>query len=247
MPYPDKKVLLSPDAIPQMKSSPQLQKLFREQGPLLILIGLITAVFGLQFFSGGEWARPFMVVPADVVSAWEVVREGNMTRSEAAAFGTLLSSAFLHADMEHLLYNMVFLWIFAALAAELLGHARMILIFIVTAIAGSVTHTLLNPGDAIPMLGASGAVMGFEGAYLGMAMRWRLPDPHVWPMARPIPPAQLAALAVIGIVFDFMGIMDHGQSGIAYGAHIGGFLAGLILAATILGAPKVDSDRRGTD
>src|SRR5690606_22546705 len=111
-----------------------------------------------------------------------------------------------HADGQHVLFNMLFLWIFAALAVELLGHRWMFVIFLFTAVAGSIGHAVSNAGDSIPMLGASGAVMGFEGAYLGLAIRWKLPDPHVWPMARPIPPAQLAAIAVIGVVMDVMGI-----------------------------------------
>jgi membrane associated rhomboid family serine protease len=88
----------------------------------------------------------------------------------------------------------------------------------------------------VPMLGASGALMGFQGAYLGLATRWTLPDPHVWPIARPIPPSRLALLAVIGVGFDYFAIMNQQDTGIAYGAHVGGFTTGLLLAA--LAAPR---------
>ena len=68
--------------------------------------------------------------------------------------------------------------------------------------------------------------------YLGLALRWHLPDPHVWPLAHPIPPLQLGAFAVVGFFFDAYSLMNHNQ-GVAYGAHIGGLLSGLALAAVI--------------
>jgi membrane associated rhomboid family serine protease len=219
-----------------------VKQVLQEQAPLVALIVVIALIFFLQLVLGHSAFGRFMVVPRDVVAAWESLRQGDLTGEMFRAFSTTLSSAFLHGNIEHLLYNMFFLWIFAALTAELLGHRWMLTLFVVTAIAGSVVHTILNSSDWIPMLGASGAVMGFEGAYLGLALRWRLPDPHIWPMARPIPPAHLCALAVVGIALDFSGIMNHEATNIAYGAHIGGFLAGLILASTVIGPPRVTRD-----
>lgn len=213
-------------------------RIVREQGTLLGLIVLMLAIFGLQVVLGPEWYQNLMVVPGEIAGSWRNLLEGNLLADDFRIFGTLLSSAFLHGDPEHVLFNMLFLWVFAALAVELLGQRWMFFIFIVTAISGSVFHSALNATEFTPMLGASGAVMGFEGAYLGLAIRWRLPDPHVWPMARPIPPAHLAAIAVIGVVMDFMGIMNHGESNIAFGAHIGGFLAGLFLTSFVTPAPK---------
>lgn len=221
-----------------MPNQDQKKGIIHAQGPLLGLILLMFVIYGFQAVIGPEWYQNLMMVPAEVTRSWKELLQGNISGTSFENFATLLTSAFLHADPEHVLFNMLFLWVFAALAAELLGQRWMLLIFIITAIAGSVGHTLLNAEDVTPMLGASGAVMGFEGAYLGLALRWKLPDPHVWPMARPIPPAQLAALAVIGVVMDVMGVMNDGQSNIAFGAHIGGFLAGLFLTSFITPAPK---------
>jgi membrane associated rhomboid family serine protease len=207
----------------------------RQQRPLLILIGLLTAVFVLQLLAGHAQAVQWMVVPQEITALPVRWAAGDFSIRPVA---TLLTSAFLHADLEHLIFNILFLWIFGALVAELLGTRWMVAIFIFSAVGGSLLHAVLNAGEAIPMLGASGAVMGFQGAYLGMALRWRLPAPHIWPMARPIPPAHLAALAVFGIVMDFMGLMDHERVGIAFGAHIGGFLVGLTLTSLVAGAPR---------
>ena len=119
----------------------------------------------------------------------------------------------------------------------------MLVVFVVTAICGSVCHVALNADESIPMLGASGAVMGFEGLYLGMAVRWHLPDPHVWPMARSIPPGQLAMLGILGLGMDFMGFIG-GSLGVAYGAHLGGFIGGMVMGAAVVPKPFVAGRRR---
>lgn len=214
--------------------------ILRRQWPLLSLISFIAAIHGLQVFLGADFEDRFMTVPAGVMEAFRSLRSGNI--SGVDSLFTLLSAAFLHADISHLLGNMLYLWIFAAIAAELLGQRWMFVIFVFTAICGSLCHTALNPNETIPMLGASGAVMGFEGLYLGMAVRWRLPDPHVWPIARPIPPAHLAALGLLGLLMDFGGYLS-GEDGIAYGAHLGGFIGGMILGGAVVPIPRIASPR----
>ncbi len=207
-----------------------------KQGPLLGLIVAMFVIYLLQEIAGSGWYARFMAVPGAIAGSWHHVLAGSASAADYRELGTLLSCALLHGSMEHVLYNMLYLWIFAALAADLLGQRWMLLIFVVSAVSGSVCHTLCNASGFIPLLGASGAVMGFEGAYLGLATRWRLPDPQVWPMTRAIPPGQLAALAVCGVLMDYVSLMSHAGGGIAYGAHLGGFAAGLFLTA--LAAPK---------
>lgn len=208
----------------------------RRQWPLLALILVIASVHGLQVLRGMEFNDRFMVVPADVMEALQSLRSGDFSGS--AALFTLITAALLHGDVGHLLGNMLYLWIFAAIAAELLGHRWVMRVFIFTALCGSACHVALYPEETIPMLGASGAVMGFEGLYLSMAVRWRLPNPHVWPIARPVPPAHLAAIGVIGLLFDFSGYLG-GYQGVAYGAHLGGFIGGMVLGAAVIPMPRV--------
>lgn len=213
-------------------------RLIREQGPLLALILVMFLAFALQVVLGREGYYPFMTVPVEVTQSWRNLLQGDVSGPTLLSFGTLLTSAFLHGGIEHLLFNMLFLWIFAALVVELLGQRWMILIFLLSAISGSVFHVAVNAQEQIPMLGASGVVMGFMGAYLGLTLRWRLPDPHVWPISRPIPPGNLALLAIIGIAFDVFGIVGGERTGIAYGAHIGGFLAGLFVTSFLVRSLK---------
>lgn len=211
--------------------------LLHAQGPLLALITLIGGVFALQQIRGIEWYLPLTAVPGQLAESWRDLQAGNLSMETLQCFGTLLSCAFLHAGPDHLVHNLLFLWIFAALSAELLGHRWMLAIFVLTALSGSICHAALNADDFIPMLGASGAVMGFEGAYLGMAVRWRLPDPHVWPMARPVAPGRLALVGVAGVALDFLSLMSRTPSDVAFGAHLGGFVGGLLLAAAVTPRP----------
>ncbi|MCW1925401.1 rhomboid family intramembrane serine protease [Luteolibacter arcticus] len=213
-----------------------VRQLFRAQGPLLGLIAVMFGIFLFQEIHGREWYLPFMAVPALITESWQDLRAGTADMGDFKIFGTLITCAFLHADPEHIVYNMLFLWIFAALIVELIGARWMFGIFLFTEFTASIFHVVLNAGDPVPMLGASGSVMGFEGAYLGLATRWLLPEPHIWPMSRPIPAGQLALIGVAGVIIDFTSLMSHEPGNIAYGAHLGGFVGGLLLAA--LAAPK---------
>jgi membrane associated rhomboid family serine protease len=71
-----------------------------------------------------------------------------------------------------------------------------------------------------------------------MAVRWQLPNPHVWPVARPIAPSQLALLGVLSLILDFNGYIG-GDQITAHGAHLGGFIGGLFLGSFIVPMPRV--------
>ena len=214
---------------------PNLRDMLSEQRVMLGLIVLISMIFGVQMIFGEAAYESYMVVPADVDVAWKSAMSSDI---HFKAFLPILTYAFLHGGYEHLFFNMLYLWIFGALAVELLGSKWMLITFVVTAICGSVFHVFMNAGSPIPMLGASGAVMGFEGLYLGMAVRWRLPDPEIWPMNRPIPPAQLAFLGIMGLIMDYMGFLG-GNLGVAYSAHLGGFVSGVLLGSIAMPMPRL--------
>jgi membrane associated rhomboid family serine protease len=206
----------------------------REQWPLLLLITAMFLILFAQELGPADWADPFMVVPARIVESSQHLRAGAVEAHDLGNFGTLLSHAFLHGDIGHVFSNMLFIWIFGALIVEYLGHRWIALIFILSAIGGGIAHTVLNLADTIPMLGASGALMGIEGAYFGLTLTRRLPDPHIWPMAHPIPPAHLAGLAVVGLAFDFRDVFAGEADFIAHGAHIGGFVVGFFITSIAL-------------
>lgn len=219
------------------------RKVWREQGVMLGLVGLLILIFLAQVIAGPAWYRPWMCTPAEVTEAWSALRGGSSGAVDWRTFGTLLSCAFLHGGPEHLANNLLFLWIFGALLNELVGWRWLLGVFAITAVGASVVHVALDPHDWIPMLGASGALMGFEGAYLGLASRFRLPDPHVWPIARPVSPGHLALLAVIGVSIDYFAIFGGSAEMTAFGAHVGGFTTGLLLGGTLIPRPAAARSR----
>ena len=197
--------------------------------PILILIAVSTAIFAVQNGRGLPWGTDYGAVPLLINQAWHQLLAGHLNLGVVGTLATLVTAVFLHAGAEHLLYNMVFLWVFGSLCAQTLGYGRVFGLFFLFGACGNVMQTLLNPSSPIPIVGASGAILGFEGLYLGLAMVWDLKWPDIWPLAHAIPPMQLAFFAVIGVVFDAFSLMNHAQ-GVAFGAHLGGFLTGLLVA-----------------
>jgi membrane associated rhomboid family serine protease len=192
-----------------------------------------ACAFALEQLSGSDFAESGGAIPAAITAATRQLVDGNVSLAAGRQLSTLFTAVFLHGDAEHIVYNMVFLWTFGYLTSQLLGQWCALAIFILCGIAGNILQVCLNLNSVAPIIGASGAVCGFEGAYLGLALRWQLPWPDVWPLAQPIPPMQLGAFAVLGFIGDMYFLTNHVQHQIAYGAHVGGFVCGLAIAAII--------------
>ena len=196
------------------------------------IILLATVVFLFEEVTGAVLARQYGTTPEKIQLAWTGLLAGQWGLPTLGTLSTLVTALFLHGDIEHLLYNMVFLWAFGSLTSRHLGKWWALGLFLVCGVCGNLLQTWMNPNSPIPIIGASGAICGFEGIYLGLAMRWKLSWPDVWPLAHPIPPMQLVAFAVLGVLFDVYSLMNFEQR-IAYGAHLGGFLSGVAIAALL--------------
>ncbi len=196
------------------------------------IIGLAAIVFAYEQVGSTSLAPEWGAIPTHVRAAFNGLLDGELSGASLQTLSTLITSMFLHGGPEHILFNMVFLWTFGVLTSDLLGQWRMLVIFVVCGIGGAIVHTLLNPESPVPMVGASGAICGLEGVYLGLALRWQLPYAEVWPLAHPVPPMQLGAFAIIGFVGDMVLLATH-DAQIAYGAHLGGLLTGIMIAAAI--------------
>lgn len=144
---------------------------------------------------------------------------------------TLFTAMFLHGGVLHLAGNMLYLWIFGNNVEDAMGHGRFILFYLICGLAASLAQGLLNPNTVLPMIGASGAVAGILGAYLLLhpAARVLVVIPiFIFPYFIYLP-----AVAVLGIWFLLQFINSLGASpdepGVAWFAHMGGFIAGMLL------------------
>lgn len=151
----------------------------------------------------------------------------------------LITSAFLHADPLHLIGNMVFLWVFGNAVNDRLGHAGYLGAYLGLAILGDVGYLALG-GDR-PCLGASGAICGVVGAFFILLAGTRVKV--ILLMRRIVSRVlELPALLVIGfwILEDVAYMAYQPHSGVAYSAHVSGYIAGAILASVALAARWVE-------
>jgi len=152
---------------------------------------------------------------------------------------TLFSSMFMHAGWLHLGGNMLYLWIFGDNVEDLFGHIKFLIFYLICGLAATAAQLFFSLGSSVPNLGASGAIAGVLGAYILMFPKGRV---RVLQYSRIM---EVPALIVIGLWFAlqlFSGIgsiADTAQSdggGVAYMAHIGGFVAGLALGFLFRGS-----------
>jgi membrane associated rhomboid family serine protease len=149
---------------------------------------------------------------------------------------TLITSLFLHAGWMHLIGNMWFLWVFGDNVEDVLGHGKYLVFYLVCGVIASLAQYAMNVDSRIPSLGASGAIAGVMGAYLVKFPTNRiltlLPIIIFWTTIEV--PAWLMLIYWFGL--QFLGVLGtsatHG-GGVAFFAHIGGFIAGMVLISTI--------------
>jgi membrane associated rhomboid family serine protease len=210
----------------------------------LTIIGLIATavmVFAVERRQESKTALDYGVVPVAIVGALRAVSHGDVSLPVVGELSRLVTNLFVHGSAEHLLGNMIFLWTFGYLVSENLGQWRALLIFLICGICGNLVQVWWEPQSPIPIIGASGAISGFAGVYLGLAVGWQLRWPSVWPLAYPIPPLQLAAFAGVCFAIDIYSLSKD-QGNVAYGAHIGGFLSGLAIAAVVTTIYRTNTD-----
>ena len=153
-------------------------------------------------------------------------------------FLTVFSSMFMHGNLLHLGSNMLYLWIFGNNIEDVLGYGRFILFYLLCGAAAAYSHALTNPVSTTPMIGASGAVSGILGAYLLLYPRAKVHTLIF--LGFLIQVVRLPAVIVIGfwILIQFVnGMIAKGipsQGGVAWFAHIGGFIVGLLTVKIFL-------------
>jgi membrane associated rhomboid family serine protease len=194
-----------------------------------VLIALNALVFFLELSSGNAFIERWAFVPSRFLA------------NPVADFPTLFTSMFMHAGWVHLLGNMLYLWIFGDNVEDRLGHAMYIIFYLLCGLGATFAQMAVSMGSNVPNLGASGAIAGVLGAYLLMFPRGKV---NVL-MGRAIVP--MPALVVLGLwillqIFSSVGEFTTSEQtsggGVAYMAHIGGFVTGLVLTYVLGGTRK---------
>ena len=192
-----------------------------------LLIAANIGVFLLMSLAGSyeeTLTYEFALIPYNFVTHLSI---GNIS--------DIFTSMFMHAGLVHIAGNMLYLWIFGDNIEDSMGHAKYLLFYLVGGIVASLTHIIINPGSQVPTVGASGAIAAVLGAYLVLYPQSRVLT--IIPLGFFIRMAMIPASIVLGMWFVlqlFSGVLSLGGptdvGGVAFWAHIGGFLAGGLMA-----------------
>ncbi|MBL8827637.1 MAG: rhomboid family intramembrane serine protease [Planctomycetaceae bacterium] len=215
---------------------------------ILIAINVLVFVVFQGLGENDRFTYAFSTVPAEIVSGEDKVTEDRIVRIKTVngpeqvtitglqetpipVYLTLLTSMFMHGGIAHLLGNMWFLWIFGDNIEQDLGKLRYTCFYLLTGLLASLTHVVFNStGESamIPSLGASGAISGVMGAYLVMHPHRRV-RVMMMRVVTEVPGYVAVGLWFVFQVISGLGLLGGEHGGVAYGAHIGGFIAGAIL------------------
>jgi membrane associated rhomboid family serine protease len=207
-----------------------------------LLIAVNVVVFILQFllFSGpGEEAfvYEYALIPSQVTAGLD-----------AGDVRDIFTSMFMHAGLAHLLGNMLYLWIFGDNVEDSMGKLKYLSFYLVGGIVASATHILTNPNSQIPTVGASGAIAAVLGAYLVLYPQSRVLT--IIPLGYFIRMTWIPAIIVLGLWFVlqlFSGVLSMGGpdvGGVAFWAHAGGFVAGVVMGRLFAGSRRPEYDLR---
>ena len=216
---------------------------------LLILANILVFVFLQDFGNNIRFTYSYATVPEEIITGKDIVTKDQSFQDPASGqvytipglgitpvsvYLTLLTSIFMHGSIAHIFGNMIFLWIFGDNIENRTGHLRYLIFYLICGILASLAHVYSTEAFGgnllIPTIGASGAISGVLGAYILLFPRKRVSVILFYFIT------DMPAIAAIGIWFLFqlisgLGFLGSGAQGggIAYGAHIGGFISGIIL------------------
>ncbi len=203
-------------------------------------IGINVLVFVLLQGLGGNdgFTYAFSLVPKEITTGVDLIgpqtitvgQESAQLVHQSAPFGVyfnFLSSMFMHGGISHIFGNMLFLWVFGDNLENLVGHIRYAIFYLICGFGAAISQVIMDASSIIPMLGASGAISGVLGGYILLFPKRKV-RALLFNMYTTVP-----AYVALGIWIGYqilMGYLDSGAGGgVAYAAHIGGFLSGVVL------------------
>ncbi|HVP11576.1 MAG TPA: rhomboid family intramembrane serine protease [Phycisphaerae bacterium] len=187
-------------------------------------------VFVLELMGGESFVMQWAEIPATIVAGHH--------------WGTILTAMFMHAGWMHILGNMVFLWAFGPEIEDAMGRPRYLVFYLLCGLAASVAQTAIMPSSTVPNLGASGAIAGVMGAFLVTYPHDRIRTLLVlgwFTRIAFVPAALLIGLWFLIQLFNQVGaVADVAGDGVAYAAHIGGFIFGAVTGRVFEGFRRID-------
>ena len=221
----------------------------------LIALNVLVFLFLQRGGTNEQFTYSFSVVPQEIRTGEDVAGEVPVAAGDqqvtiplqptpGSVYLTLLTSMFMHGGLMHLLGNMLFLWIFGDNVEDDLGHVRYTAFYLVTGVVASLAHVAttfaLGDNPLIPSLGASGAISGVMGGYLVLHPRRRV-RVIMFRMLTDIPAYGAVGLWFVFQLISALGVIGAGPQaggGVAFMAHIGGFIAGFVLVKLFAAGTK---------
>jgi membrane associated rhomboid family serine protease len=197
---------------------------------IALCVGVFLIQVGLDERAATVWIYRLGAIPAVVTGELRLHPD---LAGTVPASGTLITSMFLHGGFFHLAGNMLYLWIFGNNIEDALGHGRFLAFYLAAGVLAALAHIYQAPASEVPMIGASGAISGVLGAYLLLYPRAQVGV--LVPIGFILTVVRLPAVVVLLLwfVFQFLSNAFGGGSGegggVAWMAHIGGFVAGMVL------------------
>jgi membrane associated rhomboid family serine protease len=185
----------------------------------LLIIGVNVFVFLQELAGGNAFVRTWSAIPARIAHGHHTL--------------TLLTSMFMHASWMHIIGNMVFLWAFGPEIEDAMGHGRYLFFYLFGGLVAMLGQVLADPHSRVPCLGASGAIAAVMGVFIVTYPRDRIRS-LLFILIFPIRIAYIPAILLIGFwfliqVFDYGVVANVQTGGVAYVAHIAGFLFGVVI------------------
>jgi membrane associated rhomboid family serine protease len=216
---------------------------------VFIAVNVLVFLLLQQLGSNEQFTYAFSLVPREIttgvdLNGFQVIRDSTGEAARVPNYPTplpvyfnFLSSMFMHGGIAHIFGNMLFLYVFGDNLENLLGHIRYLFFYLICGFAAAAAQILTGPDSVIPMLGASGAISGVLGGYVLMFPR-RQVRAIIFNFLTTVPAyVAIGIWIVYQLVLGYMSSTETG--GVAYGAHIGGFVAGVALIKLFaLGRPR---------
>ena len=166
------------------------------------------------------------------------------------SWSTVVTSMFMHGGWFHILGNMWFLWVFGNNIEDSMGHVRFVAFYVLSGVAAAAAQTFINPSSVVPMVGASGSISGVMGGYILLYPKVRVHTLvtlgfFVTTVALPAY-VMLGYWFVLQLLMGTVGTLARAEGGVAFWAHIGGFVAGLVLVKLFANPEFLERRQAGT-